>query len=122
MVIESFKMLEDRTILCVTHDLRFARKIANKIVVMYAAQQVEFSSVEDFYREPLHPYSQALLQALPENGLRANLGFAPPNTEYEMIDGCLFANRCIVKTDRCKQRPPLIDIHGRKVRCWKYVD
>ena len=122
MVVESFKMLEERTILCVTHDLQFASKIAKKISVMYASQQVEFCSKEDFFREPLHPYSQALLQALPENGLRANLGFAPPNSEYETIEGCLFANRCNNKTARCNQRPPMVDIRSRKVRCWKYVD
>jgi peptide/nickel transport system ATP-binding protein len=122
MVVESFKLLADRTILCVTHDLRFARKIAEKIFVMYASQQVELASKEDFFREPLHPYSQALLQALPENGLHVNMGFSIPNTEYELSNACLFANRCTRKTNRCKQRPPMVDVRGRKVRCWIYVD
>jgi len=122
MVIESFKLLDDRTILCVTHDLRFARQIAGKIAVMYAAQQVEFADKEDFFREPLHPYSQALLQALPENGLHVNMGFAPPGSEHTVNAGCLFADRCTVKTARCRQNPPLTDVRGRKVRCWNYVD
>jgi peptide/nickel transport system ATP-binding protein len=122
LVVESFRLLANRTILCVTHDLRFARKIARKILVMYASQQVEFAEMEDFFRHPLHPYSQALLQALPENGLHVNMGFAIPNTEYESNQACLFANRCAQKTKKCQQRPPLVDVHGRKVRCWKYVD
>jgi peptide/nickel transport system ATP-binding protein len=121
MVIESFKLLEDRTILCVTHDLRFARKTAGSIFVMYASQQVEFADKEDFFREPLHPYSQALLRALPENGLHVNTGFSIPNTEYETSNACLFINRCSQKTIRCHQRPPLVDLRVRKVRCWNYV-
>ena len=120
MVIESFRLLKERTILCITHDLRFANKIAEKILVMYSSQQVEFAYKDDFFREPLHPYSQALLQALPENGLHVNMGFAIPNTEYETSNACLFANRCPLKTTRCNKRPPLIDLGGRKVRCWIY--
>jgi peptide/nickel transport system ATP-binding protein len=122
LVTESFRLLADRTILCVTHDLRFARKIAGKIFVMYASQEVEFANKEDFFKKPLHPYSQALLQALPENGFHVNMGFAIPNTEYEVNSACLFANRCTQKTKKCTQRPPMVDIHGRKVRCWNYVD
>jgi peptide/nickel transport system ATP-binding protein len=121
MVVDSFKLLKDRTILCVTHDLQFARRIAEKILVMYASQQIEFADRDEFFREPLHPYSKALLQALPENGLCVNMGFAPPNNEYENINGCLFASRCPERNARCHLRPPLVDIYGRKVRCWNYV-
>jgi peptide/nickel transport system ATP-binding protein len=121
MVIESFKLLKDRTILCVTHDLVFAKHIAEKILVMYASQQVEFANKGEFFSEPLHPYSKALLQALPENGLHVNMGFAPPNNEYENINGCLFSNRCPDRNSRCHLRPPLVDVYGRKVRCWNYV-
>ncbi len=105
MVVDSFKLLKDRTILCVTHDLQFARRIAEKILVMYASQQIEFANRDEFFCEPLHPYSKALLQALPENGLRVNMGFAPPNNEYENINGCLFASRCPERNARCNLRP-----------------
>jgi len=122
MLVESFRRLADRTILCVTHDLRFARQIATRIFVMYASQQVELADKEDFFHEPLHPYSRALLQALPENGLRASPGFAPPTSALEPEEGCLFAGRCAERDGRCRGRPPLVDVDGRKVRCWQYVD
>lgn len=65
---------KDQAILCVTHDLRFAQEVAQQMAVLYASQQVEWCSKEAFFREPLHPYSQAMLAALPENGLPGGNG------------------------------------------------
>lgn len=121
MVAEAFHRLEEQAILCVTHDLRFAREIAQRVAVIYASQQVEQAGREEFFREPLHPYSQAMLAALPENGLRADLGFAPPREDKELAGACHYYRRCPWKCERCRVNPPLFDLGGgRKVRCWKY--
>lgn len=123
MVIDAFSRLEDRTLLCVTHDLRFARAIASHITVMYASLQIESCSSREFFEAPLHPYSRAMLEALPENGLHANMGFAPPKAEDRIRKGCYFQERCPVKKTKCElEKPPLVQIRNRKVRCWNYAD
>lgn len=122
MVIDAFQKLEGRTLLCVTHDLRLAKALADRIVVMYASQQIESCDGASFFAEPLHPYSRAMLDALPENGLQANLGFAPPRTDVQAQCACHFYDRCACRDDRCRRMPPMIEVGERKVRCWKYVD
>lgn len=122
MVTESFRMLEEETILCVTHDLNFAHEIAQYISVMYAANQVEYAPADELFRNPLHPYTQDMIAAMPENGLQARSGFALSHEEYGR-GGCRYAPRCGMCMDRCKEHnPPMVDCEGHKVRCWKYVD
>ena len=113
--------LKDRTILCVSHDLRFARIIADRICVMYAAHAVEQCRGEDFFAGPLHPYSRMILEAMPDNGLKADMGFAPPHSETGTM-GCRFYDRCPRRGKRCLQPPPMAERAGRKVRCWLYAD
>ena len=121
IVIEMFQKLEDRTILCVTHDLRFAETIADRIIVMYASQEIEEGSKAAFFKEPLHPYSEAMIKALPENGLEINVGFASPRKASENAFRCHFYDRCPYKREKCLQNPPFVTIGDRKVKCWKYV-
>ena len=120
-VSELFRELQDRTLLCVSHDMNFVKSIADYVVIMYAAQIVEYCSCEEFFSNPLHPYSQMTLEAMPENGLRAHLGFAP--THEDMIElGCRFYSRCPHRTKDCKSAPPMVEKGNRKVRCWMYAD
>ena len=121
MVAECFEELENKTLLCVTHDILFARRIGEYISVMYAAQQLEEAPRDKFFSSPLHPYSQAILEALPENGLKSRIGFAPAHTTYEK-EGCRFADRCPYRTARCAKMPPMIEKKQHKVRCWRYAD
>lgn len=121
-VADAFLKLQEQAILCVTHDIRFAGRIAGKVAVLYASQQVEYASHDDFFRNPLHPYSQALLAALPENGLHADMGFAPPRENREEAGACHFYSRCPYRSGECRKTPPLFSVAGgRKVRCWKYA-
>lgn len=122
LVEDAFHRLGDRTLLCVTHDLRFAKSISSHVAVMYASEQVESGSSRDFFEHPLHPYSQAMLQALPENGLQATLGFAPPREDEQAQTCCHFYSRCPYATPACLKKPPLVQVQGRTVRCWKYAD
>jgi peptide/nickel transport system ATP-binding protein len=120
-VTDLFLALEGKTLLCVSHNLNFVKAIADYVCVMYSAQQVEYCKSDDFFREPLHPYSRMTLEAMPENGLKANMGFAPAHKGLEAI-GCYFYSRCPHRSKRCQAAPPLVEKGGRKVRCWLYAD
>ncbi len=122
MVKDAFQNLCGRTLLCVTHDLRFAKAISTKVAVMYASQLIESSDSGAFFASPLHPYSRAMLRALPENGLHGEMGFAPPREGEDAKLGCRFRERCNERFGRCEESPPLADFDGRKVRCWLYAD
>lgn len=121
MVEDAFGRLGDRTLLCVTHDLRFAKAVSSRIMVMYASQQMESGSSADFFTQPLHPYSQAMLAALPENGLHAALGFAPPREGIAGQRVCPFYSRCPQRREQCLEPPPFVEVGERKVRCWNYA-
>lgn len=120
-VMQIFQEMPDITLLCVTHDLLFAQGLASQIVVLYAATVLEYGTQQDFFTCPLHPYSQALIAALPENGLQVLDGFAPPRAEL-CRGGCVFAARCLHRTEQCNQEPPFFYRGTQKVRCWRYAD
>jgi peptide/nickel transport system ATP-binding protein len=120
-VVDCLQNLDHRTLLCVTHDLRVAKNIADKVYVMYAAQFLESAQAEDFFNDPLHPYSKALLASLPENGLKAVMGFAPKHALHASI-GCRFYGRCPKTKDKCLTPPPLVKKNKREVRCWLYTE
>lgn len=120
IVEKTFKAFAGKTILCVTHDLRFAKDVADYICILYGGQLIEVSDAKSFFNEPLHPYSKALISALPENGLKVTVGFAPPHTAQ--VGQCKFLNRCIYCTEKCRTSPPMIKRGTRKVRCFLYAD
>ena len=108
------------SLLLITHDLSMARTISDRMAVMYSGEIVEMGETEEIFREPLHPYTLALLDCLPERGFKP-IGGASPS----MINppkGCKFHPRCPHKCERCTQRPEIKKIKGRKngrqVRCW----
>ena len=119
LVIDSFSRLEGKTILCVTHDLRFARAIADRICVLYSGEIVEEQTAAGFFSEPVHPYSKALLSALPENGLRVAEGFAHPHAETPG-DVCAFYDRCAERSESCLRHPGLRQTGEGTVRCVRY--
>ncbi|MGN0355130.1 MAG: oligopeptide/dipeptide ABC transporter ATP-binding protein, partial [Muricoprocola sp.] len=116
-----FVSLDGTTLLCVTHDLEFAKHTAHRISVMYAGQILETADKEEFFQEPLHPYSRMLIQSLPENGFQFSAGFAPSHDDCLSV-GCRFAGRCPLAGERCSNRPPLVNYKGRQVQCWNYVE
>lgn len=104
-------------LLCVTHDLRFARDIATHIHVLYAGQLLESGPAGAFFAGPLHPYAQMMLEALPEHGFRYPRGFAPSHEDYGQL-GCRFAGRCPLARDVCRQKVSAMTAAGeRRVRC-----
>ena len=119
MVIETLNTLQKETLICVTHDMSFAKAVSRDTCVMYAAQQVEYGRTEQVMNDPLHPYTQDMIEAMPENSMIYDgSGFAPSHEDDS--DGCRYRQRCRDCSSKCRETPPLADINGHKVRCWKY--
>lgn len=108
----------------ITHDLGVVAGLADRVIVMYAGYIVEEALVENLFDDPRHPYTLALLAALPrvdrdrDNRLKAIPG-APPNLLNEPV-GCPFAPRCDYVIERCwSENPPLIQVDGdHQAACW----
>jgi dipeptide transport system ATP-binding protein len=108
-------------LLLITHDLAVVAETADRVVVMYAGQVMETGAVPTIFEAPLHPYTQALLGALPEHNVdRARLRTIPgvvPGA-YDRPSGCLLAPRCAYAVERCvASRPALERIGEASVRC-----
>jgi len=107
----------------ITHNLGIVAKMCDRLVVMYAGRVVESGPVARVFDEPAHPYTRALLNAIPRMGdgrqrLTAIEG-QPPDLAA-LPRGCAFAARCPDVFDRCgKESPPEFDLKdGRTARCW----
>ncbi|MDR7612010.1 MAG: ABC transporter ATP-binding protein [Armatimonadota bacterium] len=122
-VLKAVKKEMGVTFLLVTHDIATSSELADDAAVMYAGQVVEVSTAGQFYREPLHPYSRALMTSVPtlreEKALAAIPG-RPPSLVRPPA-GCRFADRCPARFGRCSEEPPLLQVDGRQVRCWLYA-
>jgi oligopeptide/dipeptide ABC transporter ATP-binding protein len=107
----------------IAHDLSVVRHISDRIAVMYLGNIVETGSAEQVYREPQHPYSRALLSAVPRpepKRSRADrirlVGDIP--TPIRKPSGCAFRTRCPIVRETCRDAiPPLETRHGRLVAC-----
>ena len=92
----------------ITHDMAVVAETAERVVVLYAGQQVEQRTVKQLFKKPKHPYSEALLNALPERAndklLNAIPGVVPG--QMDRPQGCLFSPRCDYTTTLCREKSP----------------
>ncbi|GAB2947972.1 ABC transporter ATP-binding protein [Micromonospora polyrhachis] len=102
-------------ILLITHDLTAARRVADRVAVMYASRIVETAPTTELFDQPRHPYTAALLDALPERAFRPLPGFPPELTR--LPTGCAFAARCSRADRRCDDRPELVTVADGEVAC-----
>ena len=111
------------SILFITHDLGIVAELCDRVYVMYAGAIVEQGSVEDIFRRPGHPYTQALLRATPTvKAVGDELVSIPGHIPLpdELPEGCRFVDRCPVSFDRCHREPPDFVIgDGHTARCWR---
>jgi len=110
------------TIVLITHDLGVVAQICDRVGVMYAGQLVEVAPVAEIFRSPSHPYTQALLAALPsgqqEPGSLRVIGGRVPNLTNPP-PGCRFSTRCPYVMDECANVPPLAhESDEHLIACW----
>jgi oligopeptide/dipeptide ABC transporter ATP-binding protein len=112
----------------ITHDLGIVANTVERILVMYAGKIVEAGDVYSIFEDPLHPYTQGLLRAVPRidhttdaptERLYEIRGVVP--SLYRVPEGCNFYPRCEKREDRCKaEEPEMIEMSpGHHVSCWK---
>ncbi|MFT4243063.1 MAG: ABC transporter ATP-binding protein [Acidovorax sp.] len=106
----------------ITHNMGVVQEMAQRVAVMYAGQVAEQSAVAGLFAAPRHPYTEALLAAMPEQaGADGRLSTIPGVVPglYDRPAGCLFTPRCAYATARCQaQRPELRTVPGdAQVRC-----
>jgi peptide/nickel transport system ATP-binding protein/oligopeptide transport system ATP-binding protein len=100
----------DLSYLFISHDLGVVRYFCDRVLVMYLGHTVELGSVKDLYEQPLHPYTQALLSAIPRPSVRSNqkrvrLQGDLPNPANPP-SGCPFHTRCPIAQDVCRAEKP----------------
>jgi len=115
------------SMLFITHNLYIMKNMGSRIGVMYAGRIVEENFVNDFFRKPLHPYSEGLLDSIVRlketaERLKTIPGSVPKLTE--LPSGCKFHPRCKHVMPKCKtEEPPLITIEkDKRVRCYLFQD
>jgi peptide/nickel transport system ATP-binding protein len=111
--------------LYVSHDLGTVAQLCDTVTVLYGGEVMESGAVERLYHQPVHPYTYGLLASLPrastvtETRLNTIEGVAPSLAERP--SGCVFAPRCPVAIDKCREKPHLEPTgDGRMVRCWRW--
>jgi dipeptide transport system ATP-binding protein len=92
----------------ITHDMGVVAETAQRVTVQYAGQKVEEQAVVPLFEQPFHPYTSALLRALPERATSRELPSIPGMVpgQYDRPAGCLFAPRCSHAKDLCHQTDP----------------
>ncbi len=107
----------------ITHDIATSSELADDVAVMYAGQIVERSDARRFFTAPLHPYSQKLMASVPRLKRTAKLDFinGQPPSLINLPTGCRFAARCHLRTARCDEEPPRLQLDQRQVKCWLYA-
>ncbi len=130
-IVNLFKDLQKKfglTYLFIAHDISMVKYISDKIMVLYLGSMMEFAESEELYNRPLHPYTKALMEAVPEpDPDRHKL------TENDILEGeipnpinppkgCVFHTRCRYATDICKSKVPtwVEDCQGHFVACHNY--
>ncbi len=124
-VIQMLKAIQENfknTIVLVTHDMGVHANIADRIGIMYAGKIVEEGTTEQIFRQPLHPYTQFLINSLPKFGdknLRDSVPGSPPSLANLPV-GCPFHPRCPHVKEICRQQMPGFSYpdEDHKVACW----
>jgi peptide/nickel transport system ATP-binding protein len=111
----------------ITHDLSVVSEMADDVIIMYAGKIVEKAKSRDLFTNPLHPYTEGLLNCIPKiddedkEELEVIIGSVP--RPEDMPVGCRFTDRCPYAQQICKDhQPPMVEHGPQMVSCWKYTD
>ncbi len=117
----------DTSLLFISHNLAVIAKMCDRVGVLYAGELIEQGPARQVFDQPRHPYTVGLLRCIPRHGQRkdhgrldAIPGFLPP--PGQTLAGCVFASRCPIAEQRCRDAaPPAFDIGpGRSSRCYRH--
>jgi len=116
----------DLSLIYISHDLSTVSHVCDTINVMYLGRIVERSETRELLENPKHPYSQALIQAIPSHSLdhdreRTKIE-GSPRDPIDIGEGCRFRDRCPERMDVCEKTPHLIESEGHEVACHLYYD
>ncbi len=125
-ILELMKELQKEyrmAIILITHNIGVVAEMADDVAVMYAGRQVEFGPVGEIFKNPLHPYTQGLLNSVPSIYTRKERLEAIPGQPPELsaeFKNCPFVVRCACAEERCRtQDPPQFHLGGRMSNCWR---
>ena len=121
-LLKELQMKRNLTYMFVTHDLSVVRHISDDICVMYLGQVVELSPAKELFKNPVHPYTKALLSAIPSvdihNKMKREILNGEITSPIDPKPGCRFAARCRYATEACSNRQELKEISpGHFVSC-----
>jgi len=125
-IIDLINELKDEintSVIIITHDLGVVAAMADDVAVMYAGRIVEYGPVNEIFRSPQHPYTQALMGAIPRLHYwperLTTIDGAPPSLTEDIV-GCPFYPRCAVRVDRCQVEDPTLlpIVAGHTCACW----
>ena len=128
-ILDLLKSLRDTygmALILITHDLSIVLERCDRIIVMYAGNLVEYASSMELHRNPRHPYTQGLLQSIPNIELAEQKLEAIPGSPPNLLDppkGCRFWPRCSSAQEKCRvEEPPIVESSpGHFVRCFSEV-
>lgn len=123
-LMQELKQQSQMGIILITHDLGVVAEVCTRVVVMYLGQVIEEADVETLFENPLHPYTQGLMKAVPtidgdrKQKLHVIKGMVP--SLHQIPQGCRFASRCEHADSRCNHEAPQLNAISpkQKIRCW----
>lgn len=121
-LLQDLQEARDLTYMFVTHNMSVVRHISDHICVMYLGQLVETAGTEEVFHKPYHPYTKALLSAIPSSDIEKKMERIPMkgeiNSPIDPKPGCRFATRCIYATEACQKPQTLSEVEpGHFVSC-----
>ncbi len=121
-LMRELKEKSNTSILLITHDLGVVAGLADKVMVMYAGRMMEYAPVDEIFYRPRHPYTQALLKAVPRLDQPGDYDLHPipgnPPNLSNLPAGCPFRGRCSQAYDACIQMPEVTEVgEGHQLRC-----
>jgi oligopeptide transport system ATP-binding protein len=113
-------------IIFISHDLAVVRRLSHRVLVMYLGKVMEMADADELYRTPRHPYTRALMAAVPIPDPRLEKTRVKALVKGEVPSllaapgGCAFRTRCAFAVERCSvEEPALVEIGTARVACWK---
>lgn len=124
-LLKKLKAEKNLTYLFISHDLNAVKAISDRVAVLYLGQLMELAPTEQLFTSPSHPYTKALIAAIPQPDPRSErkrerlLLKDDPPSPLRLPQGCVFQTRCPYAQPICKSTPPpLVNFgHGRQARC-----